>query len=92
MSITNWTRIPNDSSINPIIILYTYYICINLGQPTTFFDSCPFDKCFLTIVNTTFCIMYSVCICSWWWDVHICIYFVSSVVFVTFPKKYAKYK
>ena len=28
--------------------------------------------------------MYSVCICSWWWDVHICIYFVSSIVFVDF--------
>ena len=28
--------------------------------------------------------MYSVCICSWWWDVHTCIYFVSSVVFVDF--------
>ena len=28
--------------------------------------------------------MYSVCICSWWWDVHICIYFVGSVVFVDF--------
>ena len=30
--------------------------------------------------------MYSVCTCiySWWWDVHICIYFVSSVVFVDF--------
>ena len=32
----------------------------------------------------SFCIMYSVCICSWWWDVHTCIYFVSSVVFVDF--------
>ena len=34
----------------------------------------------------SFCNMYSVCICSWWWDVHICIYFVStcSVVFVDF--------
>ena len=29
-------------------------------------------------------IMYSVCICSWWWDVHICIYFVNSVFFVDF--------
>ena len=87
MSIANLTRIPNDSSIHPIIILYTYYISINLGQPmyvgwTTFFDSCPFDKCLLTIVNTSFCIMYSVCICSWWWVR--CIYFVSSVVFVDF--------
>ena len=32
----------------------------------------------------SFCIMYSVYICSWWWDVHTCIYFVSSVVFVDF--------
>ena len=39
---------------------------------------------FLTIVNTTLGIMYSVCIYSWWWDVHICIYFVNSVVFVAF--------
>ena len=22
----------------------------------------------------SFCIMYSICICSWWWDVHTCIY------------------
>ena len=28
--------------------------------------------------------MYSVSICSCWWVVHICIYFVSSVVFVDF--------
>ena len=28
--------------------------------------------------------MYSVCICSWWWDVHTCIYFISSVVFADF--------
>ena len=41
--------------------------------------------------------MYSVCICSWWWDVHTCIYFVSSVVFVdfliksSFQKKYNSY-
>ena len=28
--------------------------------------------------------MYSVCLCSWWWDVHICIYFVSSEVVVDF--------
>ena len=28
--------------------------------------------------------MCSVCKCSWWWDVHICIYWVSSVVFVDF--------
>ena len=28
--------------------------------------------------------MYSVCICSWWWNGNICIYFVSSVVFVDF--------
>ena len=32
----------------------------------------------------SFCIMYSVCICSWWCDVHTCIYFVSSVIFVEF--------
>ena len=32
----------------------------------------------------SFCIMYSVCICSWWWDVHTCIYFISSVVFADF--------
>ena len=38
----------------------------------------------LEIIITTSCIMYSVCICSWWWDVHICIYFVSSIVFVDF--------
>ena len=69
--------------------VYTKYICIILGQPTyiswtTFLDSCLFDKCFISIVNTSFCIMCSVCKCSWWWDVHICIYFVSSVVFVDF--------
>ena len=31
--------------------------------------------------------MCSVSICSWWWDVHTCIYFVSSVVFVYFQIK-----
>ena len=35
------------------------------------FVSCLFDKCFISIVNTSFCIMYSVCVCSWWWDVYI---------------------
>ena len=41
------------------------------------YDLCvsyPFDKCFISIVNTLFCIMYSVCLCSWWWDVHMCIF------------------
>ena len=36
--------------------------------------------------------MYSVCICSWWWDVHTCIYFVSSVVFVDFLIKSSSQK
>ena len=38
----------------------------------------------ISIVNTSCCSMCSVCKCSWWWDVHICIYFVSSVGFVDF--------
>ena len=40
----------------------------------------------------SFCSMYSVCICSWWWDVHTCIYFVSSVVFVDFLIKSSSQK
>ena len=40
----------------------------------------------------SFCSMYSVCICSWWWDIHTCIYFVSSVVFVDFLMKSSSQK
>ena len=33
----------------------------------------------------------NMCICSWWWDVHTCIYFISSVVFADFLIKWYRY-